>query len=125
MCLLWSFFKPSMFICLCLMAVALISATVCRPPGPPGTPEIVDVGKDWCIIEYTAPDDDGGCAINHYRIGYRYKDGLWKVAGSNVVSCKVKIKGLKEGEEVEFRVSAINDAGEGAPSGPSEMVLLQ
>ncbi len=121
------FFKPFMFICLCLMTVTLISATVCRPPGPPGKPEIVDVGKDWCTIEYTAPDDNGGCAITGYRIGYRYERGLWKLAPFKVkpTSLRVKVTSLEEGKRVEFRVSAINDAGEGAPSDPSEMVLLQ
>lgn len=119
------FFKPFMFICLCLMTVILISATVCRSPGQPDPPKIEDIGPTWCTIEFTAPGDDGGCAITGYRIGYRYKGGLWKVVGSNVKVCKVKLKGLKEGEEVEFRVSAINDVGEGDPSKPSEMVLLQ
>lgn len=120
-----NFFKLSMFICLCLMIVTLISATVCRPPGQPEPPKIVEIGPTWCIIEYTAPDDDGGCAITGYRIGYRYEGGLWNVAPSKATSLRVKLSPLKEGKKVEFRVSAINDAGEGAPSGPSEMVLLE
>ena len=119
------FFKPFMFICLCLMTVTLISATVCRPPGQPEPPKIVEVGPTWCIIEYTAPKDDGGCAITSYRIGYRYTDGgLWKIAGTTEL-CKIKLSPLTEGKEVEFRVSAINAEGEGEPSKPSQKVLLQ
>ena len=120
-----NFFKPSMFICLCLITVTLISATECRPPGPPGKPEIVDVGKDWCTIEFTAPGDDGGCAIMRYRISYRYKGGLWNVWTSKAKLFRVRLVGLLEGINVQFRVSAINAEGEGEPSEPSKMVLLE
>lgn len=32
---------------------------------------------------------------------------------------------VEEGEQYEFKVAAVNDAGEGKPSRPSEMVTVQ
>ena len=80
-----NFFKPFMFICLCLMTVTLISAALCKPPGRPDPPRIVSIGKTWCTIEYTAPKDNGGCAIKGYSIGCRYKgDASWNELASDV-----------------------------------------
>lgn len=104
--------------------LTFMSATY-KPPGQPGRPEMVDVGNDWCTIKFTPPADDGGSPITGYRIGYRYKrGGLWETKPRLATKYTVKVDGLIEGSEVEFRVSAVNEAGEGKPSETSEFVLI-
>lgn len=118
-----NFFKPFMFICVGLMAVMLMSAA--EPYDPPGKPGMVDVGNDYCTIKFTPPASDGGSPITGYRIGYRDKrGGLWENRPELATKYTVKIDGLTEGSEVEFRVSAVNKAGEGEPSETSEFVLI-
>lgn len=113
-----------MFICLCLVTVTLMAA-VYDPPGQPGKPEVIDWGRDYCTIKFTPPKKDGGSPIIGYRIGYRYKGDLWQTVYELVLSYEVKITGLIEGSEVEFRVSAVNKAGEGPPSDPSKMIIVK
>ncbi len=63
--------------------------------------------------------------IKGLSIGYRYKGDLWQTIYELVLSYEVKITGLIEGSEVEFRVSAVNKAGEGPPSDPSKMIIVK
>lgn len=117
-----------MFICLGLMAVMLMSAAVAYdPPGQPGQPEIVNVGKDECSIKFTPPKDDGGSPICGYIIEYRYAGEVWNQAFTELkLAYEITIPNLTEGKEVEFRVSAVSTlGGQGPSSDPSEMVLLK
>lgn len=119
-----NFFKPFMFICVGLMAVMLMSATY-KPPGAPGKPEMVDTGNDWCTIKFTPPTDDGGAPITAYLVDYRdIKGGRW-VRGAETDKCKVTVRNLKEGIELEFRVSAVNEGGEGPHSVVSEVISIK
>ncbi len=123
-----NFFKPFMFICVGLMAVMLMgAANPYDPPGAPGKPEMVDVGNDWCTIKFTPPTSDGGSPIQGYRIGWRYKGGTWNTTPADKLlpGYKVTITGLREGSEVEFRVSAVNKAGEGPPSDASGFFYIK
>lgn len=103
-----NFFKPSMFICLCLITVTLISATECRPPGPPENPRSLTLGKIGAQLNLLHRVMTAVGAIMRYRISYRYKGGLWNVWTSKAKLFRVRLVGLLEGKNVQFRVSAIN-----------------
>ncbi len=123
-----NFFKPFMFICMCLMAVMLMSAArPCDPPGQPGQPKVIDYGIDWCTIKFTPPADDGGSPIYGYFIEFRYEGNVWvKLTKDPILTYEIKISNLIGGREIEFRVSAVSTkGGEGPHSDSSEPHLIR
>lgn len=119
-------FKPFIFICLGLMAVMLMSAArPCDPPGKPGRPEIAEWGEGSCTIRFTPPRSDGGAPITDYIVEKRYRGGgEWEKAVKQL-DYEIKVDNLIAGREVEFRVSAVNKAGQGEPSDPSKPFIVR
>ncbi|XGW29138.1 hypothetical protein V3C99_008720 [Haemonchus contortus] len=96
-------------------------------PGKPHTPEITDWDADRVSLEWQPPDSDGGAPITQYIIEKKGKHGReWqecgKVGGDETAAT---ILGLKEGEEYQFRVIAVNKAGPGEASDPSRKVVAK
>nr|AZI15635.1 UNC-22 [Auanema rhodensis] len=92
----------------------------------PGTPEIVDWDKDHADLQWTPPQDDGGAPVEEYLIEMKAGNGDW------VQSCKVPAdqltataNGLKPGQTYQFRVKALNKAGESTPSDPSKTMVAK
>lgn len=87
--------------------------------GKPGTPELVDWNKDHVNLQWDPPKDDGGAAIEKYVIEKKMENGDWQYAeevpGEQTTAT---VNHLKEGTTYQFRVKAINKAGESAPSDP-------
>ncbi|XP_013148822.1 PREDICTED: twitchin isoform X2 [Papilio polytes] len=89
-------------------------------PDKPGTPVVKDWDKDHMDLEWVPPKKDGGTPITGYIIEAKKKYGPWEVAATvpgNQTTATVP--GLQEGEEYEFRVIAVNKAGNGEPSDAS------
>ncbi|KAM3957310.1 projectin protein bent isoform 8-T9 [Aphomia sociella] len=89
-------------------------------PDKPGTPVVKDWDKDHMDLEWVPPKKDGGSPITGYVIEAKKKYGPWEVAATvpgNQTTATVP--GLQEGEEYEFRVIAVNKAGNGEPSDAS------
>ena len=86
-------------------------------PGPPGIPDLSDVTKRSCILQWAAPVRDGGDAVTNYVIEYR-ETGTFKWTRANIgekaPDARYKVTGLHRGREYEFRVAAANRAGIGA-----------
>lgn len=105
--------------------------TMCRPfvtaPGAPDQPRVGKVTKNSAEITWTRPLKDGGAPIEGYIVEKR------KAGTSDWVPCSDKpvkdtrmvVEPLEENEEYEFRVKAVNSAGEGEPSRPTEMVRIE
>ena len=95
-------------------------------PDKPGTPQAVDWSGNHVDLEWTPPKRDSGTPLTAYVIEKRSKFGIWEkaveVAGSMT---KATVGGLKEGEDYEFRVIAVNKAGSGEPSDPSSTVTAR
>lgn len=88
-------------------------------PSSPGAPEILVVGKDFATIEWLKPENDGGSPVTTYLIERRERKSIrWvKVNRDSVLlDTTLKISGLQEGNIYQFRVTAINAAGESEPS---------
>ncbi|CAA98064.2 Twitchin [Caenorhabditis elegans] len=94
-------------------------------PGKPGRPEITDFDADRIDIAWEPPHKDGGAPIEEYIVEVRDPDTKeWKEV-KRVPDTNASISGLKEGKEYQFRVRAVNKAGPGQPSEPSEKQLAK
>lgn len=97
------------------------TTTVIEPPGQPNTLEVIREGKDWIFLDWKGPMVGGEVAA--YRIQRRIReDGDWMDVGMSVES-EVTLNGQEPGVEYEYRVTAVNKAGEGPPSNIARAVL--
>ncbi|CAH8566640.1 unnamed protein product [Schistosoma rodhaini] len=94
----------------------------------PGTPTIEDVGKNFVDLSWSKPMKDGGARVTGYLVEKRKKFATdWEPAtpdGKPVMNNNAHIDGLDENAEYEFRVSAVNAAGTGEPSQPTELTKI-
>ncbi|NXE54116.1 IGFN1 protein, partial [Casuarius casuarius] len=94
-------------------------------PGPPDPPEIISATKETITISWKAPRKTGNSQIVGYIVQKR-KIGAntWvPVTKVPIADRKLKITNLKMGLQYEFRVAAVNAAGVGEASAPSQSVF--
>jgi len=92
-------------------------------PGKPTDVKVEEITKDCATLAWSPPSDDGGAPITNYVVEMReVGDMKWRVANKGQVTkdASYKMTGLREGASYEFRISAENKAGTGAPSIPSK-----
>lgn len=67
------------------------------------------------LLTWKAPKDDGGSPITNYVLELRSEGAYkWKrVTKSTIESTSYTVKGLEEDTVYEFRVAAVNKAGQG------------
>ncbi|CAB4063293.1 unnamed protein product [Lepeophtheirus salmonis] len=90
-------------------------------PSKPGRPDVIDFDIDWAELEWDKPEFDGGNKITGYIIEKRDKNNpRWEVCGSTEgPGTTGRAKKIIDGVVYEFRVKAVNKAGESDPSNPS------
>ena len=94
------------------------------PPSAPGEPKIVDFDNKSVTLRWTKPKDTGGRPISHYIIQKKDKFGGWFDAlitdddncTATIEELEARVPGLSEGKWYQFRVIAVNKAGESDPS---------
>ncbi|XP_037071181.1 LOW QUALITY PROTEIN: twitchin-like [Pollicipes pollicipes] len=97
-----------------------------KKPDKPGQPQPTDWDKDHVDLEWTAPKEDGGSPVAKYIIEKKPKFGVWeKAAEVPGDQTRGTAPDLTEGEEYQFRVIAVNEAGPGEPSEPSASVVAK
>ncbi|XP_010144331.1 PREDICTED: immunoglobulin-like and fibronectin type III domain-containing protein 1, partial [Buceros rhinoceros silvestris] len=91
-------------------------------PGAPDPPEVVSASKDTITISWKAPLKTGGSRIVGYMVQKRKKGTMTWLPVNNgpIADKKLKVTNLKKGLQYEFRVAAVNAAGVGDPSEPSQ-----
>lgn len=97
-------------------------------PSPPGAPEIVASGKDFATVQWLKPESDGGSPLIHYLVERREKKSArWvKINRDGAhLDTTLKVSGLTEGNIYQFRVTAINKAGESEASEVSLYVVCR
>ena len=90
-----------------------------RPATTPGAPRAVTAtaGNAMATVRFTAPATNGGSPIT----GYLVTPNSGEQTGSGKAS-PITVQGLTNGTPYSFTVSAINAAGTGAASSPSNIV---
>lgn len=88
-------------------------------PAAPKNVQISDITEDSCVIEWSPPDDDGGCEFRGYTIERKKaKSNRWiRLNGALCTFHKFHAKRMVEGTVYQIRVIAVNEVG---PSEPSE-----
>lgn len=96
-------------------------------PSKPKNVEVTDWDKDHADVQWTRPDNDGGSEITEYIIEVKDKFSKdWvkkKKVPASQTSCTVD--DLKEGQQYEFRVRAVNKAGPGEPSDATKPIIAK
>ena len=93
------------------------------PPSAPGQPRDLASTSDSITIQWTRPRHDGGSPILGYYIEKKMLGGGWtKGCHSMVNDLSYKVSGLTENSDYEFKVAAVNAAGQGPWSPPSDPI---
>ncbi|KAE8739414.1 hypothetical protein FOCC_FOCC015100, partial [Frankliniella occidentalis] len=96
-------------------------------PGAPGAPRRLDSSEDSITIAWTKPRHDGGSPITGYVIEKRMisEDKWTKASHAHIPDLNHKISGLIEHRDYEFRVAAVNAAGQGPWSSSSDPICCR
>ena len=92
----------------------VVLATNARVPSPPTAPlEIVPVGPHALMVEWGAPESDGGAPLEAYKVAVRdAKRQMWMEVGRVTADVqKLKVQDLTEGNEYFIRIFAKNEIG--------------
>ncbi|NXK94684.1 IGFN1 protein, partial [Formicarius rufipectus] len=93
-------------------------------PGAPDPPEIISASRDSITISWKAPGKSGTSQIVGYIVQKRKKGTMtWlPVTSGPIKEKKLRVTSLKKGVQYEFRVAAVNAAGTGDASDPSQPI---
>jgi len=95
--------------------------TSLEAPGQARTLEAPRQGEGWIFLDWKAPTDGGKVAA--YKIQRRERpSGPWSDVGLAIES-EITLSDQERGKEWEYRVIAVNKAGEGQPSNTVMAVL--
>ncbi|RVE72020.1 hypothetical protein OJAV_G00057630 [Oryzias javanicus] len=96
-------------------------------PSAPTDVEVTSATCETMTVCWKRPVTDGGSRISGYIVEKREKQGVrWvRVNKKNVYDLRVKVAGLHEGCEYEFRVFAENAAGLSEPSLPCPLTMAE
>lgn len=96
-------------------------------PAAPGEPTVAEVGGDFVSLSWDKPRSDGGGRITGYIIEKRdvSSDNWVRVNQTPSPANMFNISHLVEDREYEFRVFAVNEAGESKPSMASRKVKVK
>jgi len=92
-----------------------------QTPGQARALEAVRQGPGWVFLDWKEPADGGKPAAYHIQ-RRELPDGAWTPAGLAVIS-EATITDQPTGKSLEYRVYAVNKAGDGAVSNVVDVVL--
>ncbi len=78
------------------------------------------------ILFVSLPQNNGGSPISHYVVEKRNKKkGIWEPVSKFCRTPECEVMGLEEGEQYDFRVSAVNEQGQGEPLETSKPITAK
>ena len=90
-------------------------------PGQPRLLEAPRQGAGWVFLDWKAPVDGGSPAA--YKVMRRERpEGAWQETATAVISEATLVE-QPTGKELEYRIIAVNKAGDGEPSNTAMVVL--
>ena len=91
------------------------------PPGKPGTPEIVDYDNKSVNLKWLPPRDDQ--KVDYYVVeALSTSSPVWvEVGRSDDSAPEAFVDGLREGDQLKFRVRGVNRQGKGKPSDATDL----
>lgn len=82
---------------------------------------VSDITKDSAIVKWSPPESDGGAEIMGYNIEIKPStSGVWQQQTTLVKTTDFTLTELKTFEKYKVRITAVNKAGPGDWSEPSE-----
>ena len=94
------------------------------PLAPPGQARLLEApkqGEGWVFLDWKAPVEGG--AVSAYKVMRRERPaGSWEDVATAVISEATLVE-QPRGKEFEYRIIAVNKAGEGEPSNTAMVVL--
>jgi hypothetical protein len=95
--------------------------TALQPPGQTRLLEAPRQGDGWVFLDWKAPIDGG--APSAYKVMRRERPaGAWEDVATAVITEATLVEQPK-GKELEYRIIAVNKAGDGEPSNTAMVVL--
>ena len=94
-------------------------------PGVPTSPTVTDVTGNSMTLSWSPPSSDGGSPITGYIIEKQEPFSTRWTQVDKFTGTSGTIGGLREGNEYQFRVIAINKAGNGKPSSASKPTVAK
>lgn len=95
-----------------------------RPLAPPGQARLLEAprqGEGWVFLDWKKPTDGG--RVSAYKVMRRERPaGPWEEVATAVIS-EATLVDQPRGAELEYRIVAVNKAGEGEPSNTVMVVL--
>nr|VFJ65630.1 MAG: Fibronectin type III domain-containing protein [Candidatus Kentron sp. FM] len=95
--------------------------TPLEAPGQVGSLKATEQGDDWITLTWKRPDDGGKVA--HYCIECREKSEDDWLLVKTALSTEITLEDQERGKALEYRVVAVNKAGEGQGSNTVAAVL--
>uniref|UniRef100_A0A7M4FGR3 Myosin-binding protein C, fast-type n=1 Tax=Crocodylus porosus TaxID=8502 RepID=A0A7M4FGR3_CROPO len=98
-----------------------ITVKVIDVPDPPEAPKILNIGEDYCSVEWQPPSFDGGQPVLGYILERKKKKSYrWMRLNFDLLKeLSYEAKRMIEGVVYEMRVYAVNSIGMSRPSLPS------
>jgi len=94
------------------------------PLAPPGQARLLEApkkGEGWVFLDWKKPSDGGAPAA--YKVMRRQRpEGPWEEVATAVISEATFVE-QPRGKELEYRIIAVNKAGDGEPSNTVMIVL--
>lgn len=89
--------------------------------------KVTDVTRSSATLKWSAPSSDGGAPLEGYVIEKRTSTShRWtRVNRKPIRETEFAYTDLPEGEEYQFRVMAVNEAGIGKPSENTETIKIK
>ena len=112
---------------LCFVANKPLVYLLTAPCGPPGQPVIDSVSPNSVALHWDKPRDTGNGKLQGYIVEMKpTAGGDWKEVNVDPVrEPEMVVPHLKEGQEYQFRVKAVNEVGPGAPSTATGPVVAE